>query len=97
MFSDVGDPQPVRFSAGELAVDEVLGCDRSRGVLEPALQWQPDQAGVAHQPADLVVADDHPAAEAQFGVHAWCAIGAAWGGVDLGDQICEPGLADRRG
>ena len=76
VFGDVGDPQPVGFSPGEIAVDEIGGRDCLGGLLEPALQWQPDQTGVAHEPADLVVTDDDPSTEAELGVHAWSAVGA---------------------
>lgn len=78
-----------------MAVDEIGRGDDAAASPEPFSGRQADQASVAHQYPDLVVADNHAANEAEFGMHARRPIGATRRGVDLGDQVGEPDIADR--
>jgi hypothetical protein len=61
--------------------------------------WKARKPRSAHRQLDLAVADGDAAPQHQLGVDAPGAVGGARGGVDLPDDLCQPGVADllRRG
>jgi hypothetical protein len=61
----------------------------------PALELGIGTGRVTHHQLDLVPADVDPAAGRELGMHTDAAVGLARGEVDLGDEVGEPGVADR--
>ena len=77
----------------KLAVDQIGGDLVGLGMAPLGPAGGAGQAGAAHQQRDRVVADHDPAAQAQLGMDAPGAVGAARGLVDLDDA----GRSARRG
>ena len=87
VLGDVGDPQPVRIVAVEVAVDEVAHCWHVVLRSTPSRAWQALQAGSTHQNLHRVVTDADPLPEGQFGVNTAGPVGARRRNVDLGDHL----------
>jgi hypothetical protein len=95
VHGDVGDRQPVRFGAAELAIDEVRRGDDLRDFLAASWPWKPVDLRSRHQHLDCVVTDLDAATHRQLGVHTASTVGAARRGVDLDDLIEQPGVSNR--
>jgi len=62
MFGDIGNPQPVRFVEGEVAVDQVraglgVGVAVADGAAVTSASVEALDAGLAHQPGDPLEVD----------------------------------------
>ena len=87
VLGDVGDPQPVGALGDEAALHQILVHRRRRtrsAMLAPVTDA--GQAGGAHQPGHPLAAAGHAESQAELGVHPRCAVGAAGGGMHLGDR-----------
>ena len=77
MFCYVGQPQPVRLRAGEVAVDEVGRCRCVRGLPIPGPAWQASDVEPTHHQLDPAPGDGHLPAEDELGMHTSGAVGLA--------------------
>jgi len=87
VLGDVGDPQPIGAIGPELAVDQVRPRRRSRSGPAPPAAVNALQADEFHAPPHPLVADRHPVAVAQLGVHPAHPVGLPRSGVDRGDSV----------
>jgi hypothetical protein len=92
VFGGVGDPQPIRLVAGELAVDQIGGDRALRLDPGPFGAGQALESGAAHQHLHSVVPDADSAAEREFSVHSAGAVGAARVEMDSADQFGQPDM-----
>jgi hypothetical protein len=76
---------------------EVGGYLVGLGVTPPGPTSDPSQPRTAPRQRHRAVADHDLAAKPQLGVDPAGAVGAARAPVDLGDQVGQPGVADRAG
>jgi hypothetical protein len=94
---DIGDPQDVRRSRGEVAPHEIIG-DPHPGHADcgaAALSLhKPRDARLAHQPLDALAAHPGAVAEAQLGVHAPGSVDPAGSCMDLLDLVDKPGVLE---
>ena len=78
MFCDIGNPQQVRFEAGEVSVKQVRRGCLPGGSAVWAVGSQYDQQGrLLHRHRHSVVSDRDPMTYPEFGVHPQRSIGAA--------------------
>jgi hypothetical protein len=90
MLGDVGDPELVRSIDGKGTIDEIivrLGLWITSRTASRSTPIHARDTGEAHQPCDALAADADAGTEAELGMHAWGAVGAARLAVDLDDRL----------
>eukprot|EP01133_Synstelium_polycarpum_P025264 gene25263-biopygen21796 len=93
MFRNIRDPQLVRFVAGELAVHEIA---RGRSLMlgtRTFVSRKSFHTSSSHQEFDTAVSNSNAVTKGKFGMNTPGAVGAMGGGVNLGDQLCQPGMS----
>ncbi|OQM77913.1 hypothetical protein BH686_02615 [Rhodococcus erythropolis] len=93
MFRDIRDPQLVRFVAGELTVHEIA---RGRSVMlgtRTFVSRKSFHTSSSHQHFDAAVSNSNTVTKGEFSVNSAGTVGAMRGGVNLGDQLRQPGMS----
>jgi hypothetical protein len=95
VLGDVCDPQLVALGPSEVPIDEIASgrLVRDAPVFRPTRE--PLEAGSAHQQRHRFGADRETMTERQLRVDASIPIDATEVGMDLTDEVSEPGVADR--
>ena len=92
VLGDVNHPQLVGAMRAELAGHQIVIGDRrgvAAGQAPTSAARHALEAFSSHQPLDSLAADVDSLAEAQLGMHPWCAVGAPGLAVDLGDDWAQ--------
>ena len=93
VLGDVGAPQQVRSSGGELPLHQVLVDRLSRTVSTSLVSVGNASApGDPQQPRDPLAAHPHPEPEPELGVHPRRPVGAAGVTVDVHDRVGQIGV-----
>nr|WP_257013655.1 hypothetical protein [Rhodococcus sp. ACPA4] len=93
MFRDIRDPQLIRLVASELAVHEIA---RGRSLMlgtRTLVSRKSFHTSSSHQQFDAAVFNSNTVAKGEFSVDASRTVGTARGGVNLGDQLRQPGMS----
>lgn len=93
MFRDIRDPQLVRLVAGEFTVDEIAG---GRGLMLGTctlVSRKSLRTSSSHQHFDAAVPNSNAVAKGEFSVDPAGTVGAMRDGVNLGDQLRQPGMS----
>lgn len=93
MFRDIRDPQLVRLVAAELTVHEIA---RGGGLMFGTCTFvsrKSFHASCSHQHFDAAVSHCNTVTKGEFSVDAPRTVGATRGGVNLGDQLRQPGMS----
>ena len=95
MFGDVRQPEPVRFRASEVAVDEIRRGRRVRDLAIARPAWQASDSEAAHHQFDGAPRDRHLTAQHELGVDTTGAVGLTGLVVDLADHVGDHRVAHR--
>ncbi len=93
MFRDIRDPQLIRLVAGELTVHEIA---RGRILMlgtRTFVSRKSFHTSSSHQHFDAAVSHGNVVTKGEFSVDAPRTVGAMRGGVNLGDQLRQPGMS----
>ena len=93
MLRNIREPQFVRLVAGKFTVHEIA---RGRGLMLGARTFvsrKPFHTSSSHQQLDTAVSNSNAVTKGKFGMNTPGAVGAMRGGVNLGDQLRQPGMS----